>query len=182
MNSYSIEIHGIFTAPEHKIFGKKTEDLSGGDLISKTSANLIADCGIEGDRFCRSRPNYNGHITFFSQEAWNEISEILNLPKSIRPEITRRNIIVSGVDLKALYQTSFAIQNIQFMGATHCAPCIAMNKALGPGAREAMRGRGGLRAQIKSNGNLCTGSAELLTDTHFDPRNASKQPPLAKIP
>ena len=182
MNRYPVEIHGIYIAPDHKVFGKGEEDLSGQDIESKTTAKLIADSGIEGDRFCRPRPDYNGHITFFSQEVWDDVSKTLDLPQNIGPEITRRNIIISGVDLKALYNVSFEIQNIQFFGTVHCAPCLAMNRALGPGARAAMRSRGGLRAQINSSGILNHGSCELLTEAHQDPQNAHTQIPQPNIP
>ncbi len=151
MNRYPIEIHGIYTAPDHKVFGQRGGNLDGADLRSHSTINLIADSGIEGDRFCRHRPDYNGHVTFFSLEVWQALAKALSLPDSMGPEVTRRNLIVSGVDLKALYGVPFRIQGVHFLGATHCAPCLAMNRVLGPGAREALRSRGGLRAQNASS-------------------------------
>ena len=182
MPNYPIEIHGLFIAPEHKVFGKDQEDLSGHDLISRSEVNLIANAGIEGDRFCKLRPDYNGHVTFFSQEVWEEVKQELGIEDTIGPELTRRNIIVSGVDLKALYGAGFEINGIQFQGTIHCSPCPAMNRAIGSGATAALRGRGGLRAQVKSNGTLKTGSAELVTDVSFDVGNAGTQPPKTKLP
>ncbi len=179
---YPIEIHGIYIAPRHRVFGRGEEDLSGEDLESKVTAKLIANAGIEGDRFCRPRPEYNGHVTFFSKEVWDDVSETLDLPDAMGSEIVRRNIVISGVDLKALYGVSFMIQNIQFMGTVHCAPCLAMNRALGARAREAMRSRGGLRAQVKTSGILKTGSSDLWTEVAFDPENAASQAPLPRIP
>lgn len=182
MNHYPIEIYSINIAPEHKVFGKGSEDLSGSDLKSLKTANLIADAGIEGDRFCKQRPDYNGHVTFFSLEAWEEIVKALGLSERVSPEVTRRNIIVSGVDLKSLYGEAFIIQDIHFIGTVHCAPCLAMNRAFGEGAREIMRSRGGLRAQVKTSGSLTVGPSELLAEAEFDPENAGLQPPLAKLP
>jgi len=46
MNRYPVEILGIYIAPDHKVFGKGEEDLSGQDIESKTTAKLIADSGI----------------------------------------------------------------------------------------------------------------------------------------
>ncbi len=183
MPRYSINIHSMFIAPEHRVFGKgNAGNLNGADLKSIETARILAHSGIEGDRFCRDRPEYNGHVTFFSLEAWNEISLTLDLPKPIGPEIARRNIVVSGIDLKALYGAAFTIQDIQFLGTTHCAPCLAMNRALGPGAREAMRSRGGLRAQVKSSGALAIGPCELTTSVLFDPKNAGSQTRSPRIP
>ncbi len=182
MYHYPIEILRLLIAPEHKVFGKGEEDLSGGDLQSKPRINLIADSGIEGDRFCRLRPDYNGHVTFFSQEVWDEVSKELELPSMVGPELTRRNIILSGVDLKALYGASFVIQDIQFSGTVHCAPCPAMNRAIGPGATVALRSRGGLRAQVKTGGVLSLGTNELITHVILDPKNAATQIPQPKLP
>lgn len=182
MASYSINILGLYIAPEHRVFGKDNEDVGGKDLVAKDEVNLIADSGIEGDRFCRHRPDYNGHVTFFSQEVWDEVTKELDLPDSMGPELTRRNIIVSEVDLKTLYGVAFEINGIQFTGTVHCSPCPAMNRAIGPGATAALRGRGGLRAQIKSSGELKIGPVQLLTDVSFAPGNAGSQPTQIKLP
>lgn len=182
VNLYPIEVLGIFIAPEHSVFGVSQGDVSGRDLIQLSEANLIENSGIEGDRFCRQRDNYNGHVTFFSKEVWDDIADKFDLIHEVGPEILRRNIIVSGADLKALYQTPFSIQNIQFLGTVHCAPCLAMNRALGKGAREALRSRGGLRAQVKSNGLLRTGQCDLSTDGRMDAANAATQEPKKDLP
>ena len=70
MASYPIEILGLYIAPEHRVFGKNNEDVGGEDLLSKEEVKLVSDTGIEGDRFFKLRPDYNGHVTFFSQEVW----------------------------------------------------------------------------------------------------------------
>ncbi|QXD25562.1 molybdenum cofactor biosysynthesis protein [Opitutia bacterium ISCC 51] len=187
MSRYPIEIHGLVIAPEHRVFGASGRDVSGrdvsgADLISRTSVNVIAGSGIEGDRFCRHRPDYNGHVTFFSQEVWDEVRDILGLSEAMGPELTRRNVIVSGVDLKALYGVPFEIDGIRFLGTIHCAPCPAMNRVFGDGATRALRGRGGLRAQVKTDGTLSVGPADLVTNASFDPESASAQPIPPKLP
>lgn len=182
MPDYPITIEGLYIAPKHRVFGRGQEDLSGVDLLSQDSVKVIADAGIEGDRFCRHRPSYNGHVTFFSREVWDEVSRLLELPISMGPELARRNVIVSGVDLKALYGVEFLLQGIRFFGSGHCAPCPAMNRAIGPGATKALRGRGGLRAQVKSNGFLRVGHCELVTERVFDSRKAGEQPLSPKLP
>jgi MOSC domain-containing protein YiiM len=182
VNRYPIEVLGIFIAPEHRVFGVSQGDVTGRDLIRLNEASLIENSGIEGDRFCRRRDNYNGHVTFFSKEVWDDIAENFNLAHEVGPEILRRNVVVSGADLRALYQTSFSIQNIQFLGTTHCAPCLAMNRALGKGAREALRSRGGLRAQVKSSGLLRIGQCDLATDARMNPANAATQEPKKDLP
>lgn len=182
MPVYPIEIHCLNIAPEHRVFGKSQGDLRGSDLLSMESVNVVADAGIEGDRFCRHRPDDNGHDTFFSREVWEDVARMLGLPPEMGPELTRRNVIVSGVDLKALYGVEFVIQDIQFFGTVHCSPCPAMNRAIGEGATKALRGRGVLRAQVKTSGILKFGKCNLSTDATFDSSKAGEQPRSLKLP
>jgi len=182
MPEYTIEIHSLHIAPEHRVFGRRREDLSGSDLLAMERVKVVANSGIEGDRFFRYRPDYNGHVTFFSREVWDDVSKILDIPDSMGPELTRRNVIVSGVDLKALYGVGFALQDIRFFGTGHCSPCPAMNRAIGESAFKALRGRGGLRAQVKSSGLLKVGRCELITEAIFDTSKAGEQPRSLKLP
>ena len=48
----------------------------------------------------------------------------------------------------------FELQGINFLGTQEAAPCYWMNGAIAEGAEEAMKGRGGLRAKILTNGRL----------------------------
>ena len=48
----------------------------------------------------------------------------------------------------------FEIQGVRFEGVCECSPCSWMNTALGPGAEEWLKGRGGLRARILTDGVL----------------------------
>jgi len=64
------------------------------------------------------------------------------------------NVIVRGVDLNELIDHEFEVQGVRFRGTEECRPCYWMNEAFGPGAEEALRTRGGLRAQILTDGVL----------------------------
>ena len=48
----------------------------------------------------------------------------------------------------------FTVQGIDFLGTQEAAPCYWMNGAVAPGAEDAMKGRGGLRAKILTSGVL----------------------------
>ncbi|MEJ7703232.1 MAG: hypothetical protein WKF47_06065 [Geodermatophilaceae bacterium] len=74
----------------------------------------------------------------------------------------RRNVIVSGVDLNALIGESFELQGVRFHGTAHCKPCYWLDTAFAPGAEAWLKGNGGLRAEILTNGCLTTGAAELV--------------------
>jgi hypothetical protein len=46
------------------------------------------------------------------------------------------------------------VQGVRFFGSAECRPCYWMNQAIGPGAEEFLRGQGGLRARILTDGIL----------------------------
>jgi hypothetical protein len=56
--------------------------------------------------------------------------------------------------LAELIGVEFELQGVQFFGKEECRPCYWMNLAFGSGAEKAMKGRGGLRAEIRSDGFL----------------------------
>ena len=111
--------------------------------------------GIEGDRFFDYRPNFKGQITFFSQEVYAALCEQLQIHDKT-PAVLRRNVICAGVDLNSLIGEEFEIQGVAFRGREECSPCDWMDKAFGCGAEDAMRGHGGLRAEILCEGVLRT--------------------------
>jgi len=43
---------------------------------------------------------------------------------------------------------------VRFRGHSECSPCYWMDQAFAPGAEAALKGRGGLRAQILTDGFL----------------------------
>jgi len=51
------------------------------------------------------------------------------------------------------------VQGVSFVGVEECRPCYWMDRALGPAAEAWLKGRGGLRARITSNGFLKTARA-----------------------
>ena len=71
------------------------------------------------------------------------------------PAAARRNVITEGVDLNTLIGKEFEIQGVVFAGTGECRPCPWMNHAFGHAQAETrLRGRGGLRARILTNGAL----------------------------
>jgi MOSC domain-containing protein YiiM len=58
------------------------------------------------------------------------------------------------VDLNELIDQDFEIQGVHFHGTEECRPCYWMDRAIAPGAEEFLKGRGGLRAKILTDGQL----------------------------
>jgi len=63
-------------------------------------------------------------------------------------------VITTGNDLNELIGKEFQIQGVRFLGTEECRPCYWMDQAFAPGANEFLKGRGGLRAVILTNGML----------------------------
>ena len=73
---------------------------------------------------------------------------------SVSPDLLRRNIVVAGINLQALKESEFQIGEATLFATGNCAPCSLMEKNLGPGGYNAMRGHGGITARVISPGKI----------------------------
>jgi len=154
-------IEQIFISPGHNYFGHHERPPGGHPLVERERVQCLAGRGINGDRFLDYRENYRGQITFFSREVFNGLCAAF--PHVIRsPAVFRRNVIVSGVDLKALIGQIFELQGVRFRGMCESRPCYWMDQAFCPGTEAWLKGKGGLRAQILTDGFLEVGDACLV--------------------
>ena len=71
--------------------------------------------------------------------------------------VLRRNVLVSGINLRALIGWRFQIGSAILRGTTECDPCEQMEATLGPGTLHAMVGHGGLCAAIETPGAFKVG-------------------------
>lgn len=153
-----MKIETIYISPGHNYFGHHEKPQGTNEILSVDSAECVAGQGLVGDRFFGHKENYKGQITFFSLEVYKTLCNSLNVfDKSTA--VFRRNVITSGIDLNSLIGKKFEIQSISFEGMTECSPCYWMEQAFTPGAEEMLKGQGGLRARILSDGILKTGPA-----------------------
>ncbi len=148
-----IRVHHLFLAPGHSFFGHHGQPPGEHPILEVHRLECVAGQGIRGDRFFGFKENYKGQITFFSMDVFDALRWELNLPNA-QPSATRRNAFVRGVDLNSLLGSQFEIQGVRFEGVAECSPCYWMNSALGAGAEEWLKGRGGLRARILTDGVL----------------------------
>lgn len=154
-------IRQIFISPGHNYFGHHGRTPDDYPLQEVDSIECVAGHGVRGDRFYDYRTSYNGQITFFSQEIFDGLCAAFpEVEKS--PGVLRRNVIVSGTNLNALIGDTFELQGVRFLGTAHCKPCYWLDHAFAPGAEAWLKGNGGLRAQILTNGRLKIGVTELV--------------------
>ncbi|HEY3900988.1 MAG TPA: molybdenum cofactor biosysynthesis protein [Chthoniobacter sp.] len=149
----AITIQHLFISPGHNFFGHHGKPPGENPMIEMKEIHCLAGRGIEGDRFLDYKPDYKGQITFFPAETFEELCakfDVWDKP----PSVLRRNVITRGVDLYALVGREFTIQGVRFQGMAECSPCYWQDGAFAPGAEQALKGRGGLRAKILSTGVL----------------------------
>jgi len=148
-----VRIHHLYVSRGHNYFGHHLQPAGENPPVEMTTVECVAGCGIRGDRFFNFKENYKGQITFFAMETLEQMKQELKLA-SLNPFSLRRNVFVSGADLKEWVGREFTVQGLQFQGVEECRPCYWMDSAVGPGAEEWLRGRGGLRARILNDGVL----------------------------
>jgi MOSC domain-containing protein YiiM len=71
--------------------------------------------------------------------------------------LSRRNLETSGVDLDALVGRFFSIGEVELRGERPCEPCRYLDRVTGQAAKDALQGRGGLRATVITGGRLRVG-------------------------
>ena len=149
-----IRVARLYTSPGHNFFGHHGRAPGTHPLVEHQEIHCVAGQGIEGDRFFNQKTNYEGQITFFSAEVFEEMCRQLGVTEK-HSGLARRNVIVAGVDLNGLIGVEFAVQGVRFYGVEECRPCYWMDRVIAPGAEAALRNRGGLRAKILTSGRLC---------------------------
>ncbi len=149
----AVEICHLYISPGHNFVDHHGREPDKFPAIEVETIECVAGRGIRGDRYFDHKEDYKGQITFFSEEVFDELCGALQVEGS-SPSLPRRNVITRGVDLNELIGKEFEIQGVRFFGTQECAPCHWMDDAIAPGAKELLKGRGGLRAKILSDGEL----------------------------
>jgi molybdopterin-guanine dinucleotide biosynthesis protein A len=143
--SSGLTIERIFLSPGHNFFGHFGGPAGTHPVVEVDAVECVAGRGLRGDRFFDYQPDYKGQVTLFSAEVFAQLCRDLGLAGA------------SPADLNALRGQEFELQGVRLLGGEECKPCSWMDQALGPGAEAWLRGRGGLRCRILSDGWLSTG-------------------------
>lgn len=151
MNAF--KIRHLFISPGHNFFGHHGEAAGENPTLEVEEIECVAGRGVRGDRFFDYKEDYKGQITFLAIEVFEQICEELGAGKP-SPGVTRRNVITEGADLNLLVGNRFTLQGVEFEGVCECKPCYWMDQAIAPGGENALRGCGGLRAKILTDGKI----------------------------
>jgi MOSC domain-containing protein YiiM len=147
-------------------------DSAGGATTPIEEARLVPERGIDGDRYFAgvgsfSRwPGSGRDITLIEQEVIDAVLREHGV--DLRAGQSRRNLVTLGVRLADLNGQFFRIGGALLHGARECAPCGHLERLV-PGSFEALKGRGGLRAEIVEEGNIRNGDAIILGREKISP-------------
>lgn len=154
-----VTLRHLFVSPGHNFFGRHGHPA--GDFPAADAATICchAGRGIAGDRFYDYRPDYNGQITFF---AWETVEAARRHFQrlDLSAAVFRRNVITAGLSLTGLVGERFTLGGVEFEGVAEAKPCYWMDAVVAPGAEAWLRGQGGLRAKILTDGELRRGAVE----------------------
>ncbi|MEK7487121.1 MAG: MOSC domain-containing protein [Planctomycetota bacterium] len=121
--------------------------------------------GLEGDHHfpdnLQKPKKPDQEVTLIEKEAIESIQREYKVQLS--PKETRRNIITENIALNHLVEKEFSIGEVVLKGLRLCEPCSHLEKLTVPGVQKALIHRGGLRAQILSDGMIHKGDRIRLT-------------------
>jgi MOSC domain-containing protein YiiM len=123
--------------------------------------DLIPGRGLRGDRYFAgegefSRVEGSGRdLTLIEAEAIEGLAAENGI--EIDPEEARRNVLTRGIDLNALVGRRFLVGGVECRGDRLCDPCNHLQKLTQPGVLRGLANRGGLRADVLSEGTIRVG-------------------------
>ncbi len=121
-------------------------------------ARAVAGCGLEGDRYFRpGGAEPDRETTLIEIESLEALARDCNI--ALDAGQARRSLVTRGVALNHLVGKEFLVGEVRLKGMRLCEPCDHLESLTAAGVKNALRHRGGLRAQILAGGALRPGDA-----------------------
>lgn len=141
-------------------------ETTGGPMERRDEIMIIAGIGIEGDRYAQGGGSFSrGRIG----KGWGGLAVTLIEEEGIEAarrdfrldidfETARRNVVTSGIRLDSLVGREFRLGSALLRGVASNPPCSRLEKLAGlPGWKKALKGRGGIRADVVQSGPVKVG-------------------------
>jgi hypothetical protein len=119
--------------------------------------------GLDGDRYTAGagtfspradrRPGYD--LTLLAAEVLDELTAA---GRAVDFTATRRNVLTRGIDVNALVGRTFRIGDVLCAGRRLCEPCVHLDRLSGPGLLRPLIHKGGLRADVLTDGEIRLGA------------------------
>lgn len=118
-------------------------------ILVVDKAEAVVERGLIGDRY--TGRSGKRQVTLIQAEHLAVIASLLGLD-AIDPVMLRRNICVNGLNLLALKDKQFQMGDAVLEYTGLCHPCSFMEEIFGQGGYNAVRGHGGITAQVIVSG------------------------------
>jgi MOSC domain-containing protein YiiM len=126
-------------------------------MESVNEVRAVPGRGLEGDRyFDHPKMEPKRELTLVEVEAIEAFRAEFKIDFGL--EGTRRNVITRGVPLNHLIGKEFWIGDVKARGIQLCEPCATLQRLSHPKVLPGLIHRGGLRAQILSEGMIRVGA------------------------
>jgi MOSC domain-containing protein YiiM len=128
-------------------------------------AQALAGRGLEGDRYAAKAGTFTPRagsgggydLTLIQAEVIDEL--VLTENRRLSYAEARRNVITRHVDLNALVGRRFRVGEVECFGQRLCEPCAHLERLTTKGVLRGLIHRGGLRADVLTDGRIGIGSA-----------------------
>jgi MOSC domain len=125
---------------------------------ARDQARALPGSGLEGDRHTTGDGTFPSGLPGSALTLIEaEVCESFDPP--LDPSEHRRNVVTRGIDLNALVGHEFAVGEVRCRGMRLCEPCTVVERYASRPVLRALVHRGGLRADILTEGVLRVGDA-----------------------
>ena len=133
----------------------------GAPMQKLDQVKALADCGLEGDRYCKRAGYWTGvdecQATLIAAEDLEEITRTTDV--RIQNGEHRRNLITRGIRLDSLQGKMFQVGEAVFEYDRPRPPCGYIQEITQPGMTQALMGRGGICARVVRSGLIRVGDS-----------------------
>jgi MOSC domain-containing protein YiiM len=145
-------VEGIFISPKKGLLPEPVD-----------SVRALAGHGLEGNRYFFDGDAPRGvALTLIAAEAVEALKREHGI--AIEPRESRRNLVTRDVDVNALVGKTFRVGGVECRGVELCEPCTTLQARTKPGIIKGLAHRGGLNADILSDGEISIGDAVVAVD------------------
>lgn len=160
----------MFTSPQSRVVAIYIAPSAAVLPTAREQVRALAGQGLENDRYCVGGgtwshwPGTGRQVTLIDGKVVDSLAR--DMP--VTAAQLRRNLVVDGVDLDGLIGQRFKVGSAEMVGVRPCEPCAHIEQLSARGLCAALKGRGGLRADITSGGLIRVGDR-----VQYIPGNAS---------